>query len=197
MASALSFPSNIISWAEASTGVPNHQVRYIPRDHPANPMNQGVLIIVKASRKAPTHLRLVCVYKDEWSKVHWNTEVKTYAIGARISQLDGYNTEGSDIQVLINEELKKTSEENSASEAESEEELKELGPSIDQQIHLTPIAQSLKASPIDNKGNPLISEATMTTHTATYPSTAIASSQPAPSNTSSNATTQQQLHDQL
>ena len=38
----------------------------------------------------------------------------------------------------------------------------------------------------------------MTTYTATYAGTAIASSQPAPSSTSSsNATTQQQLHDQL
>ena len=39
----------------------------------------------------------------------------------------------------------------SASEVESEEELKEPGSSIDQQIHLTPIAQSLKASPMDVK----------------------------------------------
>ena len=131
MASGLSFPLNIISWAEASIGVPNQQVWYIPRDHPANPTDQGALIIVKASRKAPTHPRLVCIYKDKWSEVHWNAETKTYAVGARVPQLDNYDTEGSDVQVLVDEELEKTSEEDSTSEAESEEELKEPGPSID------------------------------------------------------------------
>ena len=113
---------------------------------------------------------------------------------SKIPQLDKYDTEGSDIQVLIDEELEKTSEENSTSEAESEEELKEPGPSIDQQIHLTPIAPSLKASPTDTKNNPLTSQTNMTTHTATYASTAITSSEPAPS---SSNTTPQQLHDQL
>ena len=63
-----------------------------------------------------------------------------YAIGARVPQLDNYNTEWSNVQVLIDEELEKTSKEDSTSEAKSEEELKEPGPSIDQQIHLTPIA---------------------------------------------------------
>ena len=107
------------------------------------------------------------------------------------------DTEGSDIQVLIDEELEKTSKEDSTSKAESEEELKEPGPSIDQQIHLTPIALSLKASPTDTKNNPLTSQATMTTHTATYASTAIASSEPAPSSSSNSNTTPQQLHNQL
>ena len=140
----------------------------------------------------------MCIYKDEWSEVHWNAKIKTYNVGARVPQLDNYDTEGSDIQVLIDEELEKTSEEDSTSKAELEEELKEPGPSIDQQICLTPIAQSLKASPTDNKSNPLLSEIAMTTHTVTYTSTAITSSQPAPSGTSSsNATTQQQLHNQL
>ena len=88
------------------------------------------MIIVKPSRKAPTHPRLVCIYKDEWTEVQWNTEAKTYAVGARIPQLDKYNTEGSDIQVLVDEELEKTSEEDSTSEAKSEEELKEPGTSI-------------------------------------------------------------------
>ena len=37
-------------------------------------------------------------------------------------------------------QLQKTLEEDNTSEAESEEELKEPGPSIDQQICLTPIA---------------------------------------------------------
>ena len=101
---------------------------------------KGALIIVKASRKAPTHPRLVCVYKDEWSEVHWNIKTKTYAIGARVPQLDNYNTEGSDIQVLVNKELEKTSKEDSTSKAKSEEEIKEPGPSIDQQICLTTIA---------------------------------------------------------
>ena len=90
----------------------------------------------------------MCIYNDEWTEVHWNVEAKTYALGARIPQLDKYNTEGSNIQVLVNKELEKTSKEDSASKAKSEEELKEPGPSIDQQIHLTPIAPSLKASPI-------------------------------------------------
>ena len=135
----MAFPSNTISWAEASSGVPNHQVCYIPRDHPANPTNRGALIIVKPSRKAPTHPRLVCIYKDEWTEVQWNAETKSYTVGARVPQLDEYDTKGSDIQVLINEELEKTSEEDSTSEAESEEELKEPGASINQQIHLTPI----------------------------------------------------------
>ena len=139
MASSLTFPSNIISWAEASSGVPNHQVCYIPKDHPANLMNQGALIIVKPSGKAPTHPRLVCIYKDKWTEVQWNAETKTYTIGARVPQLDRYNTEGSDIQVLVNKELEKTSEEDSTSEAKSEEELKEPGTSINQQIHLAPI----------------------------------------------------------
>ena len=138
----------------------------------------------------------MCIYKDEWSEVHWNAETKTYTVGARVPQLDNYDTEGSDIQVLVNEELEKTSKEDSISKAESEEELKEPGPSIDQQICLTPIAQSLKVSPTDNKSNPLLSETTMTTHTATYAGIAIASSQPAPSSTSP-ATTQQQLYNQL
>ena len=135
----MAFPSNTISWAEASSGVPNHQVCYIPRDHPANPTNRGALIIVKPSRKAPTHPRLVCIYKDEWTEVQWNAETKSYTVGARVPQLDEYDTKGSDIQVLIDEELEKTSEEDSTSEAESEEELKEPGASINQQICLTPI----------------------------------------------------------
>ena len=131
----------------------------------------------------------MCVYKDEWTEVHWDQETKEYSLGATIPQLDEYNTEGSDVQVLIDEEIEKSSGEDSASEAESEEEIKEPGPSIDQQICLTPIAWSLKASPTDNKSNPLTSETTMTTHTATYASTATASSQPAQSSTSANSTT--------
>ena len=192
------FPSNIISWAEASSGVPNHQVCYIPRDHPANLMNWGALIIVKPSRKAPTHPRLVCIYKDEWTEVQWNKETKTYTVGVRIPQLDEYNTEGSDVQVLVNEELEKTSEGDSASKAESKEELKEPGASINQQICLAPINQTLKTSPIENKNNPLPSEATMTTQTTTSISTAITSSQPADnSSTTTSTTTPQRLHDQL
>ena len=53
----------------------------------------------------------MCVYKDEWTEVQWNKETKTYTVGARIPQLVEYNTEGSDIQVLVDEELEKTSEE--------------------------------------------------------------------------------------
>ena len=71
------------------------------------------------------------VYNDEWIEVHWNTETKTYTLGVRIPQLDKYNTKGSDIQVLVDKELEKTSEEDSASEAKSKEELKEPGPLID------------------------------------------------------------------
>ena len=63
----------------------------------------------------------MCVYKDEWTEVQWNAEAKTYAIGARVPQLDKYDTDGSDVQVLVDKELEKTSEEDSASEAESEE----------------------------------------------------------------------------
>ena len=198
MASSSTFPSNTISWAEASSGVPNHQVHYIPKDHPANPMNRGALIIVKPSGKAPTHPRLVCIYKDKWTEVQWNAETKTYAVGARVPQLDEYDTEGSDIQVLVNEELEKTSEEDSASEAKSKEELKEPGASINQQIHLAPIDQTLRTSPVENKNNPLPSETTMTTQTTTSISTAIISSQPADSSsTTTNMTTPQKLHDQL
>ena len=87
-------------------------------------MNQGALIIVKPSGRAPTHPRLVCVYKDEWTEVQWNAEAKTYAIGAKVLQLDEYDTEGSDIQVLVNEELEKTSKEDSTSEAKSLKSLK-------------------------------------------------------------------------
>ena len=68
-ASSSNFASNSISWAEASIGVLNHQVRYILKDHPANLMNQGALVIVKASGKAPTHPRLVCIHNDEWTEV--------------------------------------------------------------------------------------------------------------------------------
>ena len=121
-------------------------------------MNQGALVIIKASGRAPTHPRLVCIYNDEWTEVHWNKETKTYSLRASIPQLDKYDTEGSDIQVLTDKELEKTSEEETASEAEAEEELKEPGPSVNQQIHLTPIAQSLKASPTSTKSNPLTSE---------------------------------------
>ena len=153
-------------------------------------------MIVKASGKALTHPRLVCIYGDEWTVVHWNAETKTYTLGARIPQLDEYDTKGSDVQVLVDKELEKTFKEDSTSEAKSEEGLKEPGSSIDQQIHLTPIAQSLKASPTDAKNNPFTSEIAMTTHTATYASMAITSSQPAPSSSSSNSTTPQQLHDQ-
>ena len=46
-------------------------------------------------------------------RVHWNAETKTYSLGARIPQLDEYNTEGSDIQVLVDKELEKTLEEDS------------------------------------------------------------------------------------
>ena len=102
----------------------------------------------------------MCVYKDEWTEVKWNQEIKEYSLGATIPQLDEYNTKGSDVQVLIDKEIEKSSEEDSTSEAESKEELKEPGPSIDQQIQLTPIAQSLKVSPTDNKSNPLTSETT-------------------------------------
>ena len=129
--------------------------------------------------------------------MHWNEETKTYSLGASIPQLDEYDTEGSDVQVLIDEELEKTSEEDTISEAESEEELKEPGPSINQQICLTPIAQSLKASPTSTKSNPLTSEAGMMTHTTTYTGTAITSSQPAPTSSSTSNTTPQQLCDQL
>ena len=200
MASSSKFALNTISWAEASIGVPNQQVCYITKDHPANPTNWEALVIVKASGKAPTHPRLVCIYRDKWTEVHWNEETKTYTLGARIPQLDKYDTEGSDIQVLIDKELEKTSEEDSTSKAESEKELKEPGPSIDQQICLIPIAQSLKVSPTDTKqpDNPfLISQVTMSTHTMTQASTAITSSQPAQSNSSGNSTTPQQLHNQL
>ena len=197
MASSLNFALNIISWTEASTGVPNHQVQYIPRDHPANLTEQEALVIVKASGKVPTHPRLVCVYNNEWIEVHWNTETRTYTLGAKIPQLDEYDTEGSDVQVLVDEELEKTSKEDSASEAESEEELREPGPSKDQQICLNTIALSLKAPPTDTKSNPLTSQTTMTTHTTTYASTAIASSEPAPSSSDNSNTTPQQLCDQL
>ena len=104
---------------------------------------------MKASGRVPTHPRLVCVHRDEWTEAHWDAEAKTYALGARFPQLDKYNTKGSDVQVLIDKELEKTSKEDSASKAESEEDLKEPGPLIDQQIHPTPITQSLKASPTD------------------------------------------------
>ena len=153
-------------------------------------------MIVKASRRAPTHPRLVCVHNDKWTEVHWNRETKTYSLGPSIPQLDEYDTEGSDIQVLVDKELAKTSEEDTTSKAESEEELKEPGPSINQQICLTPIAQSLKASPTDTKSSPFTSDIAMTTHTATHASTAITSSQPAPSSSSNSNTTPQQLHDQ-
>ena len=140
----------------------------------------------------------MCIYKDEWTKVQWNAETKTYTAGVRVLQLDEYDTEGSDVQVLIDEELEKTSEEDTASEAESEEELKEPGASINQQICLTPIDQTLKTSPIETKNNPLLSEATMTTQTLTSVSTAITSSQPdTSSSTTTNTTTPQRLHDQL
>ena len=139
----------------------------------------------------------MCIYKDKWTEVQWNTETKTYAVGARIPQLDEYDTEGSDVQVLVNKELEKTSEEESASEAESEEELKEPGTSINQQIHLAPIDQILRTSPIENKNNPLLPGTTMTTQTTTSVSTAITSSQPATSSSTTNTTTPQKLHDQL
>ena len=198
MASSPTFLSNIISWAEASSGVPNCQVRYISRDHPANLTNRGALIIVKPSGKALTHPRLVCIYKDEWTEVQWNTETKTYSVGARVSQLDEYDTEGSDVQVLANKELEKTSEEGSTSEAESEEELKEPGASINQQIWLAPIDQTLKTSPIETRNDLPLLKATMTTQTMTNISTAITSSEPATSSsTTTNTTTPQRLHDQL
>ena len=85
MASSSMFPLNIISWAEALSGVPNHQVHYIPKDHPANPTSQGAPIIVKPSRKVPTHPRLVCIYKDEWTEVQWNAEAKTYTVGVSVT----------------------------------------------------------------------------------------------------------------
>ena len=163
-------------------------------------MNQGALVIVKASGKAPTHPRLVCIYGNEWTEVHWNAEAKTYTLGVRIPQLDEYDTEGSDVQVLVDKEQEKTSEEDSTSEAKSEEELKEPGPSIDQQIHLTLIAQSLKASPTDTNQstNPFLTpEAVMMTHTIIQASMAITSSQPAPSSSCSNSTTPQWLQEQL
>ena len=139
----------------------------------------------------------MCVYKDEWSEVQWNTETKTYTVGARVPQLDEYNTEGSDIQVLIDKELEKTSEEDSASEAESEEELKEPGASINQQICLAPINQTLKTSPIETKNHPLLPETTMTTQTTTSINTAITSTQPTNSKSTTTMTTPQKLHDQL
>ena len=71
-------------------------------------------------------------------EVHWNSETKTYSVGATIPQLDEYDTD---------KEIEKSSEENSTSDEESEEELKEPGPSVNQQICLTLITQSLKASP--------------------------------------------------
>ena len=139
----------------------------------------------------------MCVYKDKWTEVQWNAKVKTYTIGARIPQLDEHNTEGSDVQVLVNKEQEKTSKEDSASEAKSEEELKEPGTSINQQIHLAPIDQTLRMSPIDTKNNPLPPGATMTTQTTTSVSMAITSSQPATSSSTTNTTTPQKLHDQL
>ena len=140
----------------------------------------------------------MCVYKDEWTKVQWNAEAKTYAVGVRVPQLDKYDTKGSDIQVLVNEELERTSKEDSTSEAESEEELKEPGASIDQQIHLAPIDQTLRTSPIETKNHLPLLEATMTTQTTTSVSTAITSSQPTTSSsTTTNATTPQKLHNQL
>ena len=139
----------------------------------------------------------MCVYKDEWTEVQWNTETKTYTVGARVPQLDKYNTEGLDIQVLIDEELEKTSEEDSTSEAKSKEELKEPGASINQQIRLAPIDQTLKTSPIETKNHPLLPGTTMTTQTTTSISTAVTSSQPTNNNPTSTTTTPQRLHDQL
>ena len=48
----------------------------------------------------------MCIYEyeDKWKEVHWNTEAKTYTLGARIPQLDEYDTEGSDIQILVNKD---------------------------------------------------------------------------------------------
>ena len=139
----------------------------------------------------------MCVYKDKWTEVQWNAETKTYTIGARVPQLDEYDTKGSDVQVLVDKELEKTSKEDSASEAKSEEELKEPGTSINQQIHLAPIDQTLRTSPIETKNNPPLTGATMTTQTTTSVSTAITSSQPATSSSTTNTTTPQKLHDQL
>ena len=140
----------------------------------------------------------MCVYKDEWTEVQWNTEMKTYSVGARIPQLDKYDTEGSDIQVLTNKELEKTSEEGSASEAESEEELKEPGALINQQIQLALIDQTLKTSPIETRNNLPLPKTTMTTQTTTNISTAIMSSEPTTSSsTTTNTTTPQRLHNQL
>ena len=138
----------------------------------------------------------MCVYKDEWTEVQWNTETKTYSIGARVPQLDEYDTEGSDVQILADKELEKTSEEGSTSEAESEEELKEPGASINQQIWLAPIDQTLKTSPIETPNNfPLTM---MTTQTTTSVSMAVTSSQPTTNtSTTTNTTTPQKLHDQL
>ena len=139
----------------------------------------------------------MCIYKDEWSEVQWNTETKTYTVGARVPQLDEYNTEGSDIQVLVNEELEKTSEEDSTSEAESKEELKEPGTPVNQQIHLAPINPILKTSPIETKNHSLLSEATMTTQTTTSVSTAITSTQLTNDNSTTTTTMPQRLHNQL
>ena len=72
-------------------------------------------------------------------------------VTVRIPQLDKYDTKGSDVQVLVDKELEKSSEEGSASEAESKEELKEPGTSINQQIRLAPIDQTLRTSPVDIK----------------------------------------------
>ena len=46
----------------------------------------------------------MCVYNNEWIEVHWDTETKTYTLEAEVPQLDEYNTEGSDVQVLVDKD---------------------------------------------------------------------------------------------
>ena len=158
------------------------------------PYHPSRLVTVAASGKAPSHPRLVCIYKSEWMEVLWNPEDKTYSVGATVPQLDKYDTEGSDVQALVDKELERTSEEDSKSEPESEEELKEPGPLINQQIHLTPIVQSLKASPTNKKPpSPISPRITMMSQTVTQASTAITSTQSALCST----TTSQQLQASL
>ncbi|KAH9974864.1 hypothetical protein BJV74DRAFT_888900 [Russula compacta] len=125
-----------LDWVDAVAGRRNHRVRYISKEHPANPTNQDIQIIVTPRGKALTNPKLVCIHNDRWKEVHWDSG--RYTVGAAVPQLHDYDTEGSEADELLDEELE---EPEAVSDTESDEAVKEIDDAFNK-IKITPVEEA-------------------------------------------------------
>ncbi|KAH9980445.1 hypothetical protein BJV74DRAFT_887849 [Russula compacta] len=126
----------------ATEGRRNHRVWYISKEHPANPTDRDIQIIITARGKAPTNPKLVCIHDNKWKEVHW-TEGR-YTLGAAVPQLHEYDTEGSEADELLNKELEGPKV---VSDTESDKAVKEIDDTFNK-IKITPVEEKAPTFPI-------------------------------------------------